>query len=475
MLLEDSNEYCIGCGTDTVNPENVSDYPIEMAEEIAKEKGESLERKKMEMTIVGVAIAIIVLVSVLAFRISREGYELAEQADALEDTDEELSEEQAELLEETSEGEESVESFEDDVDANGEVMVSDEDASGMQVESDSDLVNMSEQYPEGDGETTEQAEASEPQPEQSETEETNIVLKETTQEDAAGNIIFSTKYPEDFTKPSGNVTRSAISSRFRERIEFNVSNQAQTAVFTYLSSQQLWYRNSSNGKTRSNEVDTANYMSFFTYENGVENYLESRIKAGNPSLKNVKLVSKESYSGAVDDIVSKLSKDFSAELNTGTIGDYGAIGGDSEYAYMGAESGAFIYKYEATSGGTTVYMDFFAPYIANKFNYSSASADDRGELTEWILLELVGFQAGNKEIYDKYYGAFTSFIKESKVTREMLYDNNKYYDEIKSARANNSYPEELTQAKLSAYHSAYSDSEAIGALYQNIFDMSNTK
>lgn len=470
MLLEDSNDICIGCGTDATNPDNVSDYPLDMIEEIEKEKDESLERNKTILIIIGIFVAILVLICVLAFRFSQEEYSIDSQ-----ETEEMLEEEdtdEANAEEVTDEAEEIVEDTEENPDANGEVMVS--DADGMQIEDDSDLVNMSEEYQNNDeeiqAEDNSDAENSEEQAEETE-EPSNLVLKETSQEDAAGNIIFTTKYPEDFTKPSGSVTRSAISSRFREQIDFNVSNQDRTALFTYISPQQLWFRNSDNGQTRSNETDTANYMSYFTYSDGVETYLESRIKMGNPSLKNIKLVSKESYSGAIDEKVSKLAKDFTAELNTESLGDYASIGSDTQYASLGSESGAYLYKYEAVSGSTTVYMDFYAPFVANKFNYSTNSGDDRGEITEWILLELICFQAGNKEIYDKYYSSFTTFIKESKITREMLYDEGKYYDEIKAARAQNSYPEELTKAKLDSYHSSYSESESIGTFYQNLYDL----
>ena len=470
MLLEDSNEICIGCGTDATNPDNVSDYPLDMIEEIEKEKDESLERNKTILIIVGIFVAILVLICVLAFRFSQAEYSIdsqeTEEMLEVEDTDEANAEEV------TDEAEEIVEDTEENPDADGEVIAS--DADGMQIENDSDLVNMSEEYQNSDDEAQaeDNSDVENSEEQVAETEEpSNIVLKETSQEDAAGNIIFTTKYPEDFTKPSGSVTRSAISSRFREQIDFNVSNQDRTALFTYISPQQLWFRNSDNGQTRSNETDTSNYMSYFTYSDGVETYLESRIKMGNPSLKNIKLVSKESYSGAIDEKVSKLAKDFTAELNTESLGDYASIGSDTQYASLGSESGAYLYKYEAVSGSTTVYMDFYAPFVANKFNYSTNAGDDRGEVTEWILLELICFQAGNKEIYDKYYSSFTTFIKESKITREMLYDVGKYYDEIKAARSENTYPEELTKAKLTSYHSSYSESESIGSFYQNLYDL----
>lgn len=484
MLLEDSNEYCIGCGTDMTIPENVSDYPPEMAEEIEKEKDESFERNKMIMTIVGVFLVIIILAILLIFRLSQSGYEIeapeetVEEIESEDSEDEEFLDENYENLEDYEEISDADEMTEDSIDAQGEAMTPLDGSSeeGIQVASDTDLVDMNEMYPaENTEDVQSESDISEASNEENAAPSEDVTLVETSQDDAAGNTIFKTRYPETFTKPSGSVTNSENSSRFIEKISFNMSNADGTAVLTYISPQQFWYRNSRNGQTRSNETDSENYKAYFKFENGVEPYIEAIIKTGNPSIKNLQLVSKESYSGAVDDKLSKLSKDFQSELNTGALGDYGSIGSDTQYAYMGSETGAYIYKYEALSGSTQVYFDFYAPFVANKFDYSTEANNDTGELTEWILLEFIGFQAGSKEIHDKYYNSYKTFIKESKITREMLFDENKYYEEIKEARANNTYPEPLSKAKLSSYHSSYSDSESLGTFYQNLYDLINAK
>ena len=98
---------------------------------------------------------------------------------------------------------------------------------------------------------------------------------------------------------------------------------------------------------------------------------------------------------------------------------------------MAAECEAYIYHYEATSRqNNTIYMDFYVPVIANMLNYASVIANDKGDLTEWIIPEFVAFEAGNEELYNLYKDDYKLFIANSKPTEEFFYMNKAYGEEL---------------------------------------------
>ncbi|MCF0230853.1 MAG: hypothetical protein HUJ63_00945, partial [Enterococcus sp.] len=220
--------------------------------------------------------------------------------------------------------------------------------------------------------------------------------------DAAGNLVFTTIYPEDFSEISTNINYDIYSTRYPECITYVVGNQDGNVRMTYMSPQHYWYRKSTNKKTRSNERDVYDFMQFYTYS-GAQGFIETMIKESYTDIKGFKLTGKEEFSPETTAKTEAVSKAQTMYLTGGNIGDYGKIAEDTEYAAMAAEFEAYLYHYEATSRqNNTIYMDFYVPVIANELGYATALDDDQGTIIEWILPEFVAFEAGNEELHNEY-------------------------------------------------------------------------
>ncbi|MCR4654722.1 MAG: hypothetical protein K5770_00605, partial [Lachnospiraceae bacterium] len=66
MLLEDTQEICIGCGTDVSEPENTSIFPPEVAEKMESRKAQEKKKNSIIIAIVIVFILLAVLIGVIA-------------------------------------------------------------------------------------------------------------------------------------------------------------------------------------------------------------------------------------------------------------------------------------------------------------------------------------------------------------------------------------------------------------------------
>ena len=61
MLLEDTQEICMGCGFDVSDPENTSELPLEVAEKMESQK--AMDKKKTTIVIAIVVVFILLIAS----------------------------------------------------------------------------------------------------------------------------------------------------------------------------------------------------------------------------------------------------------------------------------------------------------------------------------------------------------------------------------------------------------------------------
>ena len=215
-------------------------------------------------------------------------------------------------------------------------------------------------------------------------------------------------------------------------------------------------------------------MSYLGYD-GAQGYIEAMIKQGYKDIKKVKLIEKVEADPKLTEELGNISKDYTKSV-TGDIGDYAHIGEDTTYATMEAEFSAEILKYEITTKDNQVlYCDFYVPLIANDFYYANDDSDDRGTVTEWIALNVMGFEAGNEELYDQFEEAFFVFMKNTKVHKQFYYTNVMYGKEIETAITENKDPKLLDEKKLADYKKKYSESADIGDLNEAILKFTNTQ
>lgn len=433
MLLEDTHEHCIACGTDVTKAENVSKYPPGVQETIESQKKESKARGGIVGAIIVVFVLLLALVGVIVMQASKMSAEKETPAAA----------EETEQAVETTDMEYTV-NAEDELSAGLNADVITEEPS-----EDTDAVSSGRAVKDDKGSYYTYLETS----------------------DAGGNVVFSSVYPEDFTSAVPTFDYGKYSTKYPELLTFVVGNEDNTARFTYMSPQQFWYKDSETGKTRNNERDTANYMSYLTYD-GAEGYVEALIKQGYSDAKKVTLVETVEADEAITKKLEELSKEYTQTL-TGDIGDYAHIGEDTTYATMESEFSVNLLKYEITTkNNSTLYCDFYVPLIANHFYYANDTSDDRGTVTEWIALSVIGFEAGNDELYDEFEEAFLVFAKNTKVNKSFYYTNEQYGKELEKAVADETEPKPLDAKKLEEYKKSFNQTAALNDLNQGLLELS---
>lgn len=415
-LLEDTQEICIGCGIDVTVPENISMYPLEMRDEIELERRTNNKRRFLILTIIGISVLLLALVVTLVWYVSTFQGDLAPK--------------------EETEIEEVVEESVEEEPAPEEAPVEEQPAPEIPKVVKDDL---------------------------------GTYYNIGSVQDEAGNTIFTTVYPEDFPNVNSSIEYDKYSTRFPEVMTFVTSNENNLVQFTYISPQHFWYRNSKNGKTRNNERDVFNYMTYYTYK-GVQPYLEALINASYTDLKKLEFVEKVPVSDENTAKLQAFADSRTSELS-GNVGDVAKIGSDTEYAVMGAEAEVSIYSYVGTSKqDNIIYMDFYVPVIANTLSYSTASNNDKGEVTEWVIPCIAAYESGNEELHEKYKEAFNAFIYNSKLNREFFYDNYQYGNYLSQCVTDGETATALDATKLAEYHGGFSDGADIGSFNTNLME-----
>lgn len=395
MLLEDTIDICIKCGTDVKNPDNVSKYPPGMAKKIEAEQKASKTRTSTLIGIIVVFLLLVVLVIVFIINSSKitENTVIPEPVNTEE--------------------------------------------------------NLTEPEPKPAEPISEVTKVEEPKVKKSIKDDAGLYYNVATLTDAGGNVVFSGVYPEDFQVIAMDVDYTKYSDKFPGLVTFKVGDEEDTVHFTYLSPQQFWYRDSQTGDTRKNERDLFFYMSYLTYE-GAEGYVNALLKSSYPDAKEIKLV-ETVEKNAASERLSVLSKEYTKMLSK-DLGDYGHIAEDAVYAPMKSDYSAEEYRYEVTlKDKSMVFLDCYVPMIAGNLVYSSEQANDKGNLTEWITLGVYVFEAGNEDLYDDYLPLYKVFLDNTAINKTFYSIMDAYGKEIKLAISENREPEPLDESTLPKY------------------------
>ncbi|MBO4901612.1 MAG: hypothetical protein J5518_02315 [Lachnospiraceae bacterium] len=394
MLLEDTIDICIGCGTDVTDPDNVSKYPPNMVKEIEAEK----KQNKMRTTTIIAIIVVFVLLIGLVILIIFMAPQIAGDVD-MEPADPYYEEEyppEEEFFEEQPEE------------------VAEEIPEDRDVKDD-------------EGEYFARAELT----------------------DEGGNKIFSALYPEDFSVTEMSVNYGFCSNRLPGYVTFIADDSENSVRFIYFSPQHFWNKQSDNRAALKDGEDPLFQMTFETYDEG-KTYLEKLIKASYPGAKKIDIVDTWEASDEIKGQLSEIAKAFKKQINTRT--DYAHLGEDTEYAPMNSESKALFYRYEVqTKDKSTLYMQFFVPMVANNIIYSSASRNDHGTMVEWISLGIYGMVAGHEDLYDDYEPAFKVFKDNCTVNQTFFHILEKRSQDLNTSIQAEQEAEPVTPEQLTSY------------------------
>ena len=439
-LLEDSQNRCIGCGSDVTAPESWSLYPPEVAKSIEIEKKETKSRTGLIIALVAVFVLLVAAITLF----------IVFYSSASKDTSSEATTQTVETISDENEvqASDAADSSEEAAQELFTPELKETDESARKPASGREIIDSEGRY-----------------------------YNFGSISDALGETVFTTIYPEDFSEIDAKINYDIYSTKYPESITYIVGNNDGNVRMTYISPQHYWYRKSDIGKTRDNERDTYAYMQFYKYS-GIKGYIEAIIKDSYSDIKGFKFIGVDEYSPDVTTVINEVSNDQTMAL-LGDIGDYGKIAEDTVYAAMGAECEANIYHYQATSRqNNTIYMDFYVPVIANTLEYVTELDDDKGELIEWLIPEFVAFEAGNEELYELYSDAYKLFIANSKPNERFLYTNKAYSDELEAEIAAGKMPEsniKLDANKLKELNGKYSSGADLGQFGNGIYKLLSTE
>lgn len=416
MLLEDTHQRCIKCDYDVSIAANYSLYPLDVEESLKKNKEEKKNKTILIIVLLVIFVVLIALVGLVLGKMSSGGLNLrtAESVRTEKPEEEVLPEAEQEAPEEPETVEETVPDNRDIKDDAGDYFVC------------------------------------------------------APQFDAGGNRIFNAIYPEDLTQITFDVDTERYSNVFPELMSFIATDAENTVRFTYMSPQQLWYKNSEKGHTRKNERDPQYYMSFLTFESA-DAYIDSLVKSSYPKAKKIELVSSEAVSDNVTQAIEALSQTRKDFFLSGEIGDYAHLGEDTAYATMNATCTAYVYEYQITDASKDVlYCKFYVPVISNDLYYATDVNGDMGTITEWYVLALCGIETGNDMLYEDYLPKFDFFCANAVPTHEFFFTNAQYELEIQQSIEADIEPALLDENKLKGYSTKYSSDAETGTLRTEI-------
>lgn len=423
MLLEDTHERCIKCGTDVTQPGNFSLYPPEVKASMEREQAENKKRSKMIATLIALFVVLIVLIGLVVWKLASGSLTMP-----------------------TPPAQETVSETVDD-----NVAAATETEEAVVIETESEEV-----APVDDRDVKDDA---------------GSYFKCTPQYDAAGNLVFNAVYPEDLTKVESVVDIEKYSDQYPELISFVASDEENTIRFTYMSPQQLWYKESEVGKTRKNERDPQYYMTFYTYESA-RAYIDELVNQSYKGAKKIECTAETEAPAAITEKVQALSDERKKRFKASGLEDFAHLGEDTVYAALDASCSAMMYDYQITDKNKDIMCcRFFVPVISNTLMYATDSTGDRGKITEWYILGVTGIEAGSEDMFDDYSAAFEVFASNCYPTREFFYTCSCYQDVIKKAITDMEDPKPLDADMLKSYGTKYNATSPIGDFNEKIYDI----
>ena len=450
MLLEDTHERCIRCGTDVTNKKNVSKYPIKVQENMEAVSEQKKKTGKIVAMIIGLVVLMAGLIAGCLYALSAGllDFEIASHEE--EEYEEEYLEED---YEEESE-EDTDDELTDDISDSSEEDTQDEEAQTEETAEQEEATDDAEAAQDGERAIKDEA-----------GKYYNIVR----QYDDADNLVFTAYIPEDLTLKDFYVDYGVYSTVFPIGMSFAAYDEENSVRFTYLSPKHFWYKKSETGKSHDDAADITKYMTYCKYESPTS-YIDLLIKKNYPGAK-AEIINEYDFNDAVSLAIDKFASKKSKELFS-DIGDYAGIGEDTKYTNMDYSASAKMYEYEVTLKDKSVLRcKYFIPSVVNNLMYACQSTNDRGTVSEWYNLGIACFETGNDDLYDRYSDDFDVFAANAFPSGVFMYANQAYAQEIEADVHQSRQVKEMTETKLKGYAVDYARDKKMDEFYSDILGM----
>ena len=429
MLLENNLEICIGCGNDVNNKENYSRYPEKLQIRIDEEAKNAKTKRKYMLLIIFLFVVLCVLVGAFVY-VSYNDYH-SEDTEEVQDTEEDSTEgiienSVSKLLDKKGAVEE--QSKEDEYDK---------------------LIKQIRARKVKDDEGT--------------------YYTYSSAMDEAGHEVFFSIYPEDLSVVDYSIDYNKYSQIYPAVFTFTATNEENTARFSYMSTQQYFELTMDDGTVKNREIDDYLYLTYYGYSDA-KTYLETLIKQGYPQAKSIELTNTVSID--VNDINAfkdKLSG--SCDKHALVLKDALDMSEGDALTYKDISVEANIYYYDIVDSlGVDTHCIYYVPVASMKYDYLKDGHS--GTLTDWYVLEVLGFEAGSGALYEYYLQAFDLFINNSGLTKDFVTIENMYSRHTVESVNEGFLPDKVTKDSLNKMYSDYSV-EASSDFYNAIYEFIN--
>lgn len=451
MLLEDTHETCIRCGSDVTQKGSYSLLPPNLEKSIENERETAKKRTLIIILISLVALALIGLLCFLIVSFKKGTFSVP-------------------TPDKNDVGVESVETG----------------AEGPQKDGGKVAVKSEEKESEGSVAKADETKADEPaivhddaaviSIEKPKKEEVKQEVKEEYRaigsyyryeafRDSGENIVISCVYPESFTGATMLVDNGMVSDVYPQQITLRCGNSDGSVNYIYMSPTQYWDKQSETKakESRNNERDTSFFMTYLSYDEA-PGYIQYILDQTYPDAQRIALIDTQPGRDSVTNALKSASAQRTAAL--GNINwDYAHIGDGTNYAAMESSFSCQVYKYEITTRkGNKMLCKFIVPIMANNVAYANKYFDDKGTVTEWYVLGLYALEAGDEELYEENEKDFDIFVANCIPKRVFFHTNEAYGAEIDKAMKEGDYLDELTAEKLKIYGGSYNANSALSSL-----------
>lgn len=475
MLLEDTHETCIRCGSDVTQKGSYSLLPPNLEKSMENERETAKKRTLIIILISLVALALIGLLCFLIVSFKKGTFSVP--APGKNDVG-------VESVETGAEGPQNdggkVAFKTEDKESEGSVAKADETKTDEPTIVHDDPENAIEEAADsGAGDNTED-DAAVISIEKPQKEEVKQEVKEEYRangsyyryeafRDSGENIVISCVYPETFTGATMLVDNGMVSDVYPQQITLKCGNSDGSVNYIYMSPTQYWDKQSETKakESRNNERDTSFFMTYLSY-NEAPGYIQYILDQTYPDAQRIALIDTQPGKESVTNALKSASAQRTSAL--GNINwDYAHIGDDTNYAAMESTYSYQVYKYEITTRkGNKMLCKFIVPIMANNVAYANKYFDEKGTITEWYVLGLYALEAGDEELYKANEKDFDIFVANCIPKRVFFHTNEAYGKEIDKAMKEGDYLDELTAEKLKIYGGSYNANSPLSSLNEAV-------
>lgn len=485
MLLEDTHQTCIRCGTDVSKSDNVSMYPPEIMDQIEIRHEAQRRKGGIIAKIIAIFVVLLILCGIIIWAFFSGAFNVPTgEAHTFTVASENSAASEA-VVEDTTE---TIDKNEDDAVAVDEVKAADEAESADEVKQVAETESADEvkQVTEAkkvagvkqvaEAGTADSAVSTQKKTENSDIEKTpevkddrGVYYKIATWNDPAGHPVFTSVCPETLCRTDCSVDTGVYSNVFPEKILFKAENEDGGVKFSFSSMHQFWDRKSDYGQSSvDDEISTQFYMQFMSCSDA-QGFIEKQIARAYSNAKDIELADCRVINAKAVNALKGLADTQNKAIESGTSND-AHIAIDARYSTGDVSYSANVYTYRITDGnGNKAYCEYYVPVLSNDIAYSSGTIGDAGVITEWLSMGVAAMECAEEDLYNQYRQAFEVFAVNCIPSRYFFYCNERYSDEINTAIVEHGMLDILDGTKLNGYYNDWNSGADLSDRYSRMY------